>query len=68
MKAFDLINHDILINKLVTIELLAHLVRWMATFLLDSEQSVKIGDAESELGYPNGYVPRGTLSGPNTFL
>ena len=35
MKAFDLINHDMLIDKLVKMELPAHLVRWMAAFLLD---------------------------------
>ena len=67
-KAFDLINHDILIDKLVKVELPAHLVRWMAAFLLDREQRVKIGDAVSRPGYPNGGVPQGTLSGPKDFL
>ena len=42
-KEFDLINHDILNNKLVKMELPAHLVRLMAAFLLDREQRVKIG-------------------------
>ena len=40
----------------------------MAAFLLDREQRVKIGDAVSKSGYPNGDVPQGTLSGPNHFL
>ena len=66
-KAFDLINHDILIDKLITMELPAHLVRWVAAFLLDREQRVKIGNAVSRLGYPNGGVPHGTLSGPKHF-
>ena len=39
-KAFDLINYYILIDKLVNMELPAHLVRWMAAFLLDREQRV----------------------------
>ena len=43
-KAFDLINHDILIDKLTTIEPPVNLVRWMKRFLLDREQRVKIGD------------------------
>ena len=64
-KAFDLINHDILLNKMTGMEVPAHLVRWMAAFLLDREQSVKIGDAVSKPGYPNGGVPQGTLR-PNT--
>ena len=67
-KACYLINHDILIDKLVKMELPAHLVRWMAAFLLDHEQRVKIGDAVSRPDYPNGGVPRGTLPGPKHFL
>ena len=66
-KAFDLINHDILLNKMVGMEVPAHLVRSMAAFLLDREQRVKVGDAVSKPGYPNGGDPHGTLSGPNTF-
>ena len=45
-----------------------HLVRWMAAFRIDRQQSVKIGDTVSNIGYPNGGVPQGTLSGPNTCL
>ena len=67
-KAFDLINHDILLKKMVGMEVPAHLVRWMAAFLLDREQRVKVGDAVSKPGYPNGGVPQGTLSGPKHFL
>ena len=40
----------------------------MAAFLVDREQRVKIGDAVSRPGYPNGGVPRGTLSGSKHFL
>ena len=35
---------------------------------LDREQLVKVGDAVSIPGYPNGGVPQGTLSGPKHFL
>ena len=67
-KAFDHINHDILIAKLYDMGLPAYLVRWMAAFLIDRQQSVKIGDTVSSIGYPNGGIPQGTLSGPNNFL
>ena len=67
-KAFDHINHEILIAKLCGRCLPAHLVRWMAAFLIDRQQSVRIGDTVSNKGYPNGGVPQGTLSGPNNFL
>ena len=45
-----------------------YIVRWMAAFLIDRQQSVKIGDTVSSTGYPNGGVPQGTLSGPKNFL
>ena len=35
---------------------------------VDDEQSVKIGDTVSSIGYPNGGVPQRTLSGPKNFL
>ena len=43
-------------------------VRWMAAFLIDPQQCVKIDDTVSNIGYPNGGVPQGTLSGPKNFL
>ena len=60
-KAFNLINH----HKL---QLPAHILRWMATFLLERAQRVKIGNEYSHSGHPNGGVPQGTLSGPKCFL
>ena len=67
-KAFDHINHHILLTKLVNIGIDHHLTRWMAAFLLDRVQRVKVGPVLSGPGYPNGGVPRGTLSGPKDFL
>ena len=67
-KAFDHINHDIPIAKLYGMGLPAYLVRWMAAFLIDRQQCVKIGDTVSSIGYPNGGVPQGILSGPKNFL
>ena len=63
-KSFDHINHEILIAKLCGMGLPAHLVRWMAAFLVDRQQCVKIGDTVSNIRYPNGGIPRGTLFGP----
>ena len=51
-KAFDHINHELLITKLCDMCLPPHLVRWMAAFLIDRQQSVKIGDTVSNIGYP----------------
>ena len=48
-KAFDHINHEILIEKLCGICLPAHLVRWMAAFLIDRQQCVKICDIKNKI-------------------
>ena len=67
-KAFDFINHHILLDKLITNGVPAHIVRWIAAFLLDRHQQVKIGNIYSRSGSPNGGVPQGTLSGPKCSL
>ena len=68
ISAFDLINHCLLIEKLQLYDLPEHIIRWMAAFLLDRNQRVKIGNHYSQSGLPNGGVPQGTLSGPKCFL
>ena len=67
-QAFDLINYHILVDKLITNGVPAQIVRWLAAFLLDRQQQVKIGNIYSRTGSPNGGVPQGTLSGPKCFL
>ena len=67
-KAFDIINHCLLLGKLQLYDLPEHIIRWMAAFLLDRNQRVKIGKHYSQSGLPNGGVPQGTLSGPKCFL
>ena len=66
-KAFDLINHHILLEKLTNNGLPRHIVRWIGAFLLDRSQKV-IGSNCSRSGSPNGGVPHGTLSGPKWFF
>ena len=66
-KAFEFINH-MLLDKLQWYGLPAHILRWMATCLLDRAQRVKLGNEDSHSGHPNGGVPQGTLSGPKCFL
>ena len=68
LKAFDLINHEILLAKLEANGVPPHVLRWMASFLLDRTQRVKIGKHTSSIGKPNGGVPQGTVSGPRNFI
>ena len=67
-KAFDLINHNTLLVKLKHYDLPPHIRRWIATFLLDRTQRVKIGNTFSPPGHPKGGVPQGTLLGHKCFL
>ena len=67
-RAFDLINRCLLLEKLQLYDLPEHVIRWMAAFLLDRSQRVKIGKHYSQSGLPNGGVPQGTISGPKYFL
>ena len=60
-KAFDVINHTILINKMTVMNLPPHLVHWMAAFLFDPEQRVKVVESRSVPAYPNGEVPQGSF-------
>ena len=67
-KDFDRMNHNTLLVKLKQYDLPPHIRRWIATFLLDRTQQVKIGNKFSPPGYPKGGVPQGTLLGPKCFL
>ena len=67
-KAFDLINHHILLDNLTTSGLLVHIVRWNGAILLYRSQKVIIGNNCPSSGSPNGGVSQGTLSGPKCFL
>ena len=62
----NLINHEILINKLVAMNLHAHIVRWTAAFLLDREQTVKIGESVYKPRYPMEVSHKERCRGPKT--
>ena len=67
-KAFDLINHEKLLIKLIANDVPPHILIWMGSFLLDRTQQVKIGKTVSSFGNPNGGVPQSTVSGPRHFI
>ena len=67
-KAFDLINHHVLLEKLRLFGISPYIVRWLVAFLLDRTQKVRIGNEYSHTGSPNGGVPQGTICEPKCFL
>ncbi len=62
-KAFDLVNHNILISKLLNLGIPSHIGR----LLLNCTQCVKVGNALSNEGRHKG-CPQGTVTGPKNFF
>ena len=67
-KAFDLVDHNIVIRKLQEIGVPDFLVKWVASFLLHRNQRVKIGQHFSPYATLNAGCPQGTLVGPLVFI
>ena len=67
-KAFDLVNHSILLEKMQRAGTPACLVRWCAAFLLNHQQCVRVGCDLSDMVTLSGGVPQGTLLGPLAFI
>ena len=67
-KAFDLVNHEILIKKLACYRVGGNVLQWFSSFLKDRKQRVSIGSSLSHvLPMLNG-VPQGSCLGPLLFL
>ena len=66
-KAFDTINHGILLNKLLDIGISASSVAWFTSYLSDRRQVVRINSELSDpLSVVSG-VPQGSILGPILF-
>jgi len=60
-KAFDHVNHSILVAKFVELGLPDVIVRWMCAFLQDRRQRVKIGDVLSDWLHLVAGMPQGPI-------
>ena len=67
-KAFDLVEHTVVLSKVVQFGLPSHLTAWLADFLSGRQQVVRYqGTTSSSLPLSCG-VPQGTKMGPLCFL
>ena len=67
-KAFDLIDHNILIKKLLDLKIHESLVKWIASFISDRTLATRTrGQVSAELPLHCG-VPQGTVLGPLLFI
>ena len=66
-KAFDLVDHTLLIEKFKNLGVPNILLRWLCNYLCDRKQRVRIGKEISSWLSLNGSMPQGSLLGPPVF-
>ena len=67
-KAFDTINHDILLKKLSIIGFSDHTVKWFQSYLSNRKFMVNLENFFSEVSSISCGVPQGSILGPLLFL
>ena len=67
-KAFDTVNHDILLYKLYNYGIRGVVYQWFKCYLNNRRQFTSLGDIVSNVGYIITGVPQGSVLGPLLFL
>ena len=66
-KAFDTVNHLILIDKLQLYGIRGHILDWFRSYSHNRKQYIHIYDTNSNPGYISCGVPQGSILGPLLF-
>ena len=67
-KAFDVVDHTILIEKLAAYKLSNSSLQWFKSYIKGRRQAVPNGKGLSEFITVNAGVPQGSILGPILFL
>ena len=67
-KAFDTINHDLLLKKLENLNLNTHAIEYISSYLKNRQQVTKMGNFNSKESIILSGVPQGSILGPLLFL
>ena len=67
-KAFDVVNHEILLQELSKLGLTSSIFNWIADFLTGCSQAVKLGDIISAFLFITRSIVQGSGLGPSLFI
>ena len=67
-KAFDKVDHEILLKKVENLGIQGKILAWIKLFLKNRQQQVRIGNCLSKKEWVKSGVPQGSVLGPLLFL
>ena len=67
-KAFDTLNHEILLKKLQYYGINGTALHWFSSYLINRKQYVELNNTSSTISTLNIGVPQGSILGPLLFL
>ena len=67
-KAFDSVDHLVLINKLIKFNIADNIIKWIVSFSTDRDQYTKLGDQRSFTRVINRSIVQGSGIGPTLFV